>query len=102
MIYVVTINNTEYEVEVEIGKASIVKTTAVTYAQPQAASPATTPLARAAAQTVPVAASSVTSPEGAVPVKSPMPGTILDVKVSVYDGEAGNIAILEAIKMEMK
>jgi biotin carboxyl carrier protein len=102
MIYVVTINNTEYEVEVEIGKASIVKTTAVTYAQPQAASPATTPLARAAAQTVPVAASSVTSPEGAVPVKSPMPGTILDVKVSVGTTvKRGDILlILEAMKME--
>ncbi len=101
MIYVVTINNTEYEVEVEIGKASVIRTTAITSAAPRETAPADFQ-ATQASQPVSVSGLSSASPEGAVPVKSPMPGTILDVKVvvgaSVKKGDI--LLILEAMKME--
>ena len=93
MIYTVTINDKEYEVEVERGKANIIKTT-------QAAAPvATAPVTVSAPVAAP--ASPVVSAEGEL-VKSPMPGTILDIKVSkgtsVKRGQI--ILILEAMKME--
>ena len=80
MIYNVTINDKVYEVEVEKGKANLIRTTAV------AAAPA--PAAAAAA--------------GTTPVNSPMPGTILDVKVAVGQAvkEGELVCILEAMKME--
>ena len=82
MIYNVTINDKVYEVEVEKGKANLIKTTAVVAAAP-AAAPA------------PAAA-------GTTPVNSPMPGTILDVKVAVGQAvkEGDLVCILEAMKME--
>ena len=82
MIYNVTINDKVYEVEVEKGKANLIKTTAVVAAAP-AAAPA------------PAAA-------GTTPVNSPMPGTILDVKVAVGQAvkEGELVCILEAMKME--
>ena len=85
MIYNVTINDKVYEVEVEKGKANLIKTTAVVAAAP-AAAPA--PAAAAAA--------------GTTPVNSPMPGTILDVKVAVGQAvkEGDLVCILEAMKME--
>ena len=75
MIYNVTINDKVYEVEVEKGVANLVKTTAVV-AAPAAA--------------------------GTTPVNSPMPGTILDVKVAVGQAvkEGELVCILEAMKME--
>ena len=78
MIYNVTINDKVYEVEVEKGKANLIKTTAVVAA----------PAAAAAA--------------GTTPVNSPMPGTILDVKVAVGQAvkEGDLVCILEAMKME--
>ena len=78
MIYNVTINDKVYEVEVEKGKANLIKTTAV----------AAAPAAAAAA--------------GTTPVNSPMPGTILDVKVAVGQAvkEGDLVCILEAMKME--
>ena len=82
MIYNVTINDKVYEVEVEKGKANLIKTTAVV------AAPAAAPAAAAAA--------------GTTPVNSPMPGTILDVKVAVGQAvkEGELVCILEAMKME--
>ena len=81
MIYNVTINDKVYEVEVEKGVANLVKTTAVV------AAPAA-PAAVAAA--------------GTTPVDSPMPGTILDIKVAVGQAvkEGELVCILEAMKME--
>ena len=75
MIYNVTINDKVYEVEVEKGKANLIKTTAV------AAAPAAA---------------------GTTPVNSPMPGTILDIKVAVGQAvkEGELVCILEAMKME--
>jgi biotin carboxyl carrier protein len=94
MIYVVNINDKSYEVEVEQGKANILKTTTVAAQAPivQAA-----PVAAAAPQTA--------APVGNIsgePVKSPMPGSILDVKASIgATVKKGQLLfILEAMKME--
>jgi len=86
MIYNVTINDKVYEVEVEKGKANLIRTTAV--AAPAAAPAPAAPAAAAAA--------------GTTPVNSPMPGTILDVKVAVGQAvkEGDLVCILEAMKME--
>lgn len=94
MIYVVNINDKSYEVEVEQGKANIIKTTTIAAQAPivQAA-----PVAATAPQTA--------APAGNVsgePVKSPMPGSILDIKASVgAKVKKGQLLfILEAMKME--
>ena len=93
MIYTVKINNKEYDVEVERGKANIIKTTEV------AAQSTPAPVIASAPVSAPT--SPVISVGGEV-IKSPMPGTILDIKVSketrVKKGEV--LLILEAMKME--
>ena len=98
MIYNVTINDKIYEVEVEKGKANLLRTTDVVAAPaPVAAAPvAAAPAAPAAAP----AAAAVAA--GSTPVPAPMPGTILDVKVAAGQAvkEGGLVAILEAMKME--
>lgn len=83
--YKVNVNGTEYEVGVELmGEGEVAA------AKPAAAAPAA-PVHPAAP-----------APAGGTPVKSPMPGTILSVKVK--DGEAvkrGQVLfVLEAMKME--
>jgi len=98
MIYVVTINDKEYEVEVEVGKANILKTTAITVPVVEAV-----PVAMISHQPVPVsAAPAAVHSSGAGVVKAPMPGTILEIKVqpgtAVKKGEV--LLILEAMKME--
>jgi biotin carboxyl carrier protein len=94
MIYVVNINDKSYEVEVEQGKANIIKTTTVA---------AQAPIVQAApaAATAPQAAAPAGNITGE-PVKSPMPGAILDVKASVgATVKKGQLLfILEAMKME--
>lgn len=96
MIYVVNINNKEYEVEVEKGKANLIKTTEVA-----------TPVAAPVAVSAPVAAPAPvqeTAPEAVAgtPVEAPMPGTILDLKVNTGDKvkKGQLLVILEAMKME--
>ncbi len=95
MKYVVTLNGKQYEVEVEKGNATAV------YAGEAAAAPVAAAPAAAAA---PVAAAPVAAaPAGAgEAVPSPMPGAILQVKVT--NGQAvkkGDVLfILEAMKME--
>lgn len=99
MIYKVTINDKVYEVEVEKGKANLLRTTAVEAAPaPVAAAPA----APAAAPAPAPAAASASVQAGTTPVNSPMPGTILDVKVTVGQTvkEGDLLVILEAMKME--
>lgn len=96
MIYNVTINDKVYEVEVEKGKANLLKTTAVQAAPaPVAAAPVA-----AAPAAAPVAAPAVIT--GGTPVPAPLPGTIL--KVNVTEGQAVKegdlIVVLEAMKME--
>jgi len=97
MIYIVKINDKEYEVEVEKGKANLIKVTdAVAQAPVMEAVTAASPAAQTPAPAVPV-----NNADGE-PVKAPMPGTILDIKVSsgskVKRGEL--LFILEAMKME--
>ena len=89
----ITVNGTAYEVEVEevaAGEASA-PAAAAPKAAPKAAAPAAKPAAPKAA---PVA--------NGAKVNAPMPGTILDVKVShgasVKKGDI--LVILEAMKME--
>ena len=90
----VTVNGTVYEVEVEEVAAGAPSAPVAAPAAPKAA-----PVAAPAA---PKAAPAVAGAAGAVAIKAPMPGTILDVKVSVGASvKKGDIvAILEAMKME--
>ena len=101
MIYNVTINDKVYEVEVEKGKANLIRTTAVAAAPAPAAAPVAAAPAAAPAPAAPAApAASVQA--GTTPVNSPMPGTILDVKVTVGQAvkEGDLVVVLEAMKME--
>lgn len=98
MIYEVTINNKTYEVEVEKGQAAVLTTKAsAPVAVPQAV-PTAVPIAAPVPQAAPAAASVA----GGEAIKAPMPGTILDVKVSagtkVKKGDT--LFVLEAMKME--
>ena len=100
MKYIVSINDKNYEVEVERGEARIVKTT-------QAIQVETTPSAAPVAVNIMApGVSAATATPIAVgdgePIKAPLPGVILGVKVnagaSVKKGET--LLILEAMKME--
>jgi len=103
MKYIVTINGKNYEVEVEKGQATIVKTTETAekayVSQPVAASAASAAPAQPAAAAQPPAP--VVSGDGN-PIKSPMPGVILEVRVTAgATVKKGDILfILEAMKME--
>lgn len=89
----ITVNGQTYVVDVEevggVQTAAPVRAAAPVAAAPVAAAPAAAPKAAA-----PVA--------GGEPVKAPMPGNILDVKVKVGDTvKAGTVVcVLEAMKME--
>lgn len=82
--YKVNVNGTQYMVEIEL----------IDGAQAQASAPV--------AQAAPAAPAAPVAPAGGESVTSPMPGTILDVKVAagqaVKSGEV--LMILEAMKME--
>ena len=94
MKYIITLNGKQFAVEVERGKA------AAQYMGPAAPAPAAPAPAVPAA---PAAAAPAAAPAGAGdPVKAPMPGNILDVRVSAGQTvRAGDILlILEAMKME--
>ncbi len=87
--FIVNVNGNSYEVEVEeVGGAAV--------SAPAAAPAAATPTA------APKAAPKAAAPAGGTPVKAPMPGNLLDIKVS--NGQAvkkGDVlVILEAMKME--
>ena len=91
--YRVNVNGTNYEVEVEE------MTGAAVSAPARAAAPAP---ARAAVPAPAPAAAPATAPAGGEQITAPMPGNVLDVKVS--NGQAvkkGDVLmILEAMKME--
>ena len=90
--YNITVNGVAYSVSVE-------ETTAG--AAPVAAAPAA-PAAAPKAAPAPAAAPKAAGAAGAVTVKAPMPGNILDVKVAAGASvKAGDVlVILEAMKME--
>lgn len=95
MKYIVSLNNKNYEVEVEESNAVLVGVTGAPIAAP--ATPAAAPTA------APVAAPSAPAPvSGGTNVTAPMPGNILAVNVSagqnVKSGEV--LMVLEAMKME--
>ena len=95
MKYIVTLNDKKYEVEVTETEAAITGVTAVS--APSVAAPAAPAApAPAAADAAPAAIT-----EG-IRVKAPMPGAILEVKVSSGQAvKAGDVLfILEAMKME--
>lgn len=91
--YQITVNGNTYEVEVEevsSGAASApAQATPVVAAAPKAAAAPAAPKAAAV-------------PAGAKPITAPMPGTILEVKVSVGQSvkRGETMFILEAMKME--
>jgi len=90
MKYIVTLNNKRYEVEVERGKASVISTSEIDSKETKVASE--TPKSEKMVQ----ATSSVKV------LRAPMPGTVLDIKVTqgtrVKEGDI--VIILEAMKME--
>ena len=88
--FIVNVNGNSYEVEVEeVGGAAASAPVQAPAAAPAAAPKAAAPKAAAA-------------PAGGTPVKAPMPGNVLDVKVSngqaVKEGDL--VVVLEAMKME--
>lgn len=92
MKYRVTLNNKVFEVEVEEGRATVLS---------ENAAPAPVPAAPAApAAAAPAAAPAPTGSGEAV--TSPLPGTVLDVKVqngqAVKSGDV--LVVIEAMKME--
>ncbi len=98
MKYIVTLNDKQYEVEVEKGKAVAAYIGEAAAPAPVAAAPTAAPAATPAP-----AAAAPAAPAGAGdPITSPMPGTILDIRCqqgqTVKNGDI--LFILEAMKME--
>lgn len=93
----ISVNGKAYDVQVEEISGSA---PAPVQAAPVAA-PAAAPV-QAAAPAAPAPAPVSSGSDGNILVKSPMPGTIIDVKVSVGDtvSMAQTLVILEAMKME--
>ena len=93
--YNITVNGTTYEVIVEEADGSV---SAPAYTAPVQAAPA----APVAAPTAPKPQAAPAGATGAAKVTAPMPGTVLDVKVSVGQSvkKGDTICVLEAMKME--
>ena len=97
MKYIVTVNNKNYEVEVEHGQATVVGPTEVAAGLVQSVAPVR-PVSQQVAQPQVVAETSLAGES----VKSPMPGTIISINVqegsAVKNGDT--LFVLEAMKME--
>ena len=101
MVYKITLNNRTYEVEVEEGKAMLLdEYEAIAPAAAPAPAPTAAPAATAEAPAAPAVAPAVVG--NGTPVNAPMPGTILNVNVTVGQKvTAGTLlCVLEAMKME--
>ena len=103
MKYIVTLNGKNYEVNVEETEAIIESVTDVPVAVAAPVVPVAAPVA--AAPAAPVAEAAPAAPVAAgngEKVVAPMPGNIIDVKVSVGQAvKKGDVVIiLEAMKME--
>lgn len=90
MKYIVTINNNNYEVDVDRGQATVAKAenAAPVAAEPKAAAPAAAPAA-------------VSTAEGQKLI-APMPGIVLGIKKNLGDRITNGdvVVILESMKME--
>ena len=95
----ITVNGTAYEVEVEEVRAG---GAAAPAAAPRAAAPAPAPAAAPPAPAAAPAAPAKAAGAGEQSVDAPMPGKIIEVKVSVGQAvKAGDtLLILEAMKMQ--
>ena len=109
MKYIVTVNDKNYEVEVEQGVAQVMSVAAavpVVAAAPVAAAPVAQAPVAAAPAPAPTAAPAAAPAPAAVaegdPLGAPMPGTILNVLKKVGDAvaEGDVVVLLEAMKME--
>ena len=104
MNYVVTVNGERYEVEVERvggGPSSLSRRPPERMSRPMQAAPAAQPApAPQPAAPAPSAAPAASGSAGSV--VSPMPGTVLDVRVKEGDAVSVGqvVVILEAMKME--
>lgn len=102
--FLIKVNGNQYEVEVEeVRDGSAAYEPQVSYSAPVAApAPKAAPTPAPAAAPKAAAPKNTAVPAGATTIKSPMPGTILDVKVNSGDTvKKGQVLlILEAMKME--
>jgi biotin carboxyl carrier protein len=98
--YNITVNGTTYEVVVE--EAGEVASAPVIQTPVAAPAPVAAPTSAPVAAPAPKQAPQQTGAQGANKITAPMPGTILDVKVSVGQTvKKGDIVcVLEAMKME--
>ena len=98
--YNITVNGNTYEVFVEEVGATATPVAAPVFSAPVA--PVATPAPAAAPAAAPAPKAAPAGPAGATKVTAPMPGTILDVKVSVGQAvkKGETVCVLEAMKME--
>lgn len=102
MKYKVTLNGRTYEVEVEHGEAVLLDEYEAVAPAAAPAPVAAAPAAPAAAPAAPAAAAAPAVTAAGETVAAPMPGTIVDVKVSAGQAvKSGDVlVVLEAMKME--
>ena len=98
----ITVNGRSYEVDVEEIGGSSSPAPVRRQESPVAAAASSAPSAPSKAPTSAPKAAPAPVVEGGETVNSPMPGTILDIKVNVGDSVANGtvLVILEAMKME--
>lgn len=104
MKYVVTVNGKKFEVEVEKvgGAGKSLSRQPVERRETIVKSEPIVETKTAPVEAAPAATTAATSTTGGTTITSPMPGSILDVKVNVGDKVkfGQTLAILEAMKME--
>lgn len=100
MKYYVSINDKQYEIEVEKGQAEVLNVTTVQ--EPVAAQLAQAAVPAPVAMAPSTTAAPTATPGNGEAISAPMPGNILDVKVNAGDTvKTGQLlVVLEAMKME--